>query len=427
MADHPYPSPQARTGAPQGPGPSKVVVAAVGSRGDVVPFANLAARLAAAGHDVTLVTHAAYSHLANPSLRLAPVASDPRALLAGPAARAVRRASPRGLNRTRHHFADFLHAAQEPAGAVLPGADLLIASTFAVAAVDEALRQSVPVVRAHMWPEYSGLTGPMPLLPYGWLLPGPARRLARGALRRAEPFLGGLDGWWERGRLHLVARHPVGLTTATLGSLYAFSPRLVAPLPSDGVVTGWWTDPDPPQLSPEVAQALDDGDDWIYVGFGSMEQDDPDELLARVDAACERLGVRAVVQLGQVRGSPHPHLLCIGEEPHDELFGRTRAVVHHGGAGTTGAVVRSGVPSVVVPHFADQFYWASRLYSLGVAPRHAPRAFSSERLLARRIEEALAPQMTRRAAELADGVRSEDGCGHAVRQVEEWLVQARSG
>lgn len=405
----------------------KVVVAAVGSRGDVVPFASLASRLAASGHDVTLVTHGAYGHLADPAIRLVPVDSDPTALLAGPAARAVRRVSPRALNRTRHHFADFLHAAQQPARAVLPGADLLIASTFAVAAVHEALRQSVPVVRAHMWPEYPGLAGPMPVLPYGWLLPGPVRRVARGALRRAEPYLGGLDGWWERGRLHLVARHPVGLTTTTLGSLYAFSPHLVSPLPPDGVVTGWWTDPDPPGLSPEVDAALDDGADWIYVGFGSMQQDDPDQLLSLVGAACELLGVRAVVQLGQERGSPHPSLLCIGDEPHDALFGRMRAAVHHGGAGTTGSVVRSGVPSVVVPHFADQFYWGSRLHALGVAPRPVPRTFASAGTLARLIERALAPERTRRAALLADRVGTEDGTGHAVRQVEQWLAGTRHG
>lgn len=403
----------------------RVLVAAVGSRGDVVPFASLAARLQAAGHDVTLSTHGAYGHLADPSLHLAPVSSDPRALLSGPAARAVRRVSPRGLNRTRHHFADFLHAAHEPARAALPGADLLIASTFALAAVDEAVRRSVPVVRAHMWPEYPGLAGPMPLLPYGWLLPGPVRRVARGALRRVEPYLGGVDGWWRRGRLHLHARHPVGLTTATLGSLYAFSPHLVQPQPPDGVVTGWWTDPDPPELSPGVARALDEDGDWIYVGFGSMEQEDPDALLSRVASVCERLGVRAVVQLGTLRGSPHPRLLCVGEEPHDRLLPRTRAVVHHGGAGTTGAAVRSGVPSVVVPHFADQFYWGSRLHALGVAPRPVPRAFTSAGSLARLVEDALTPQRARRASRLAERVRDEDGPGHAVRQVEEWVAGAR--
>ncbi len=79
--------------------------------------------------------------------------------------------------------------AQSPADA-----DVLIASTFAVAAVDAALRQHVPVVRAHMWPEYPGLGGPMPLLPYSWHAPRRVRRLARCLFRGVEPYLGGVDG-----------------------------------------------------------------------------------------------------------------------------------------------------------------------------------------------------------------------------------------
>lgn len=404
----------------------RVVLAAIGSRGDVLPFTHLAARLASSGHDVTLVTHPVFTGLVDPSVPLVPVPSDPQALLAGPAARAVRRASPRALNRTRDLFAEFLHSAHEPARQVLPGADVLVASTFAIAAVDEALRQAVPVVRAHMWPEYPDLAGPLPLLPYAWLAPGPVRRLARRLLLRAEPYLGGVDGRWRRGRLHLVARHPVGLTTATAGSLYAFSPRLVPTLPTDAAATGWWTGPPSrAKLSPGVAEALAGRDDWIYVGFGSMDQGNPSVLLDRLGAACERVGVRAVVQVGDLRGSPHPHLLCIGEEPHDELFRHVRLAVHHGGAGTTGSVVRTGIPSVVVPHFADQFYWGRRLHTLGVAARPLPRPFVTERVLARRIEEALAPSMQRRAACLADQVRGEDGSGRAVRQIEQWLAPAR--
>lgn len=403
----------------------KVVVAAIGSRGDVLPCAHLAARFASSGHDVTLVTHQAFSGLVDPSLRIVPVPSDPQALMAGPAARAVRRSSPRALNRTRDIFAEFVHSAQEPTRKALPDADVLVASTFAIAAVDEALRQSVPVVRAHMWPEYPGLAGPMPLVPYGWLAPGPLRRLARRLLLRAEPYLGGVDGSWQRGRLHLVARHPVGLTTATSGSLYAFSPRLVPALPSDGAVTGWWTGSgSAARLSDGVTAALASGADWIYVGFGSMDQGDPTALLELLGSACERAGVRAVVQVGEVRGSPHPRLLCVGEEPHDELFRHVRVAVHHGGAGTTGTVVRAGVPSVVVPHFADQFYWGRRLHALGVAARPVPRPFASERVLARLIHDALAPTVVQRAACLAERVRGEDGCGGAVRQVEEWLTSA---
>ncbi len=178
----------------------RVVVAAIGSRGDAVPFARLAARFADSGHDVTLVTHRAYRGLVHPSLRVVPVTSDPEALMAGPAARAVRRFNPTELNRTRDLFAEFLHSAQKPTREALPDADVLVASTFAIAAVDEALRQSVPVVRAHLWPEYSGPDGPMPLLPYGWLAPGPVRRLARRSLRRVERYLGGVDGGWRRPR-----------------------------------------------------------------------------------------------------------------------------------------------------------------------------------------------------------------------------------
>lgn len=404
----------------------RVVVAAIGSRGDVLPFAHVAARFASSGHDVTLVTHRAFSGLAHPSLNVVPVPSDPEALMASPAAQAVRRGSLAGMNRTRDLFAEFVHSAQEPARMVLPDADVLVASTFALAAVHEALQQSVPVVRAHMWPEYPGRGGPMPLLPYAWLAPAPLRRLARQSLRRAEPYLGGVDGRWRRGRLHLVARHPVSLKTETIGSLYAFSPHVVPGLPHDGPVTGWWTGPGTAgRLSDAVSRALDGSDDWIYAGFGSMDQGDPTVLLEALGAACERAGVRAVVQVGDVRGSPHPRLLCVGEEPHDELFRRVRAVIHHGGAGTTGTVVRAGVPSVVVPHFADQFYWGRRLDALGVAARPLPRGFATGRALARRIDDALAPAMARRAADLADQVRGEDGCGHAVRQVEEWLTDAR--
>lgn len=428
----------------------RVVIAAIGSRGDVVPFGHLAAQFVARGHNVVLVTHEAYTTLADPAVRVVPVPSDPGTLLAGPAARAVRRADPRELNRTRDLFAEFVHSAQSPTREALEGADVLVASTFALAAVDEALRRGVPVVRAHMWPEYPGLGGPMPLLPYSGLLPGPLRRVARASLRRAEPYLGGLDGWWARGRLHLVARHPVGLTTATAGSLYAFSPRVVPDRPAGrAAVTGWWTgsgsagglDGDDAiggpggrdgaggttarRLSPDVARALADGDDWIYAGFGSMDQGDPAALLSRLGAACERAGVRAVVQVGGMRGRPHPRLWCVGEEPHDALFGQVRAVVHHGGAGTTGAALRAGVPSLVVPHFADQFYWGARVHALGTGPRPLPRALASQRRLARRIGAALDPAMARRAGLLARRLAEEDGCGVAVRRVEAWVTHAR--
>lgn len=405
----------------------KVAVSAIGSRGDVVPFAHLAARFTAAGHRVTLVTHESSADVLPTGVRVVPVDSDPQTLMAGPAGEAAHRWRPRELNRSRDLFADFLHSGYEPAREALQGADVLVASTFSIAAVHAALERGVPVVRAHMWPEYPRLDGPMPLLPWSWRAPAPARRAARGAVRRVEPYLGGVAGTWRRGRLHLSARHPVGLTTATAGTLYAFSPRMLPAPPPEGTVTGWWTAPDDDAaLSRPVAQLLSRGD-WVYLGFGSLQRGAPADVLDAAGEACERAGVRAVAQLGELRGPVHPNIVCIGEQPHEALFRHVRAAVHHGGAGTTAAAVRAGVPSVVVPHFADQFYWGHRLHSLGVAPQPLRRPALSGPALGRLIGEALDPGTAARAELLAESVRGEDGCGRAVHQVERWLGATGAG
>lgn len=418
----------------------RVVLAAAGSRGDVVPFGALASRLIAAGHEATVVTHTALLGALPVGLPAVGVPSDPADLLAGPAGRALRRGSPRALNRARADFAAFLSAFAAPTAAALrtADADVLVASTFAVAAVDAGLAAGVPVVRAHQWPEYPGVGGPMPLLPYSWRLPAPARRGARRGLRAVEPFLGGLDGWWERGRLRLVAHHPVGLTTATHGTLHAYSPRVMPPLTQDRpsgrrgggtvdrdvCVTGWWVAENDPPLSPATAELLGEGGlgagtRWVYVGFGSMQQADPDRLLTDVTRACRSLGVRAVVQLARrPRAAPPGGMVCIGPEPHAALFPRMAVVVHHGGSGTTGAAVRAGVPSVVVPHVADQFTWAHRLHELGVAARPLPRARLTADRLADRIAWALRADPARRARGLAEAVRAEDGTGAAVAYLE---------
>lgn len=396
----------------------RVVVAAAGSRGDAVPFGALAARLGAQGHDAVLVTHEGLIDSLPPDIATVGVPSDPVALLNGPAARAVRRADLRALNRTRELFADFLAAFARPAADALSGADLLVASTFAVAAVDEALRRGVPVVRAHLWPENPGLAGPMPLLPYSWRLPAPVRRTLRRGLRALEPDLAGFDGWWERGRLRVRPHHPAGFTTTTLGTLHAVSSHVLAPGDAEGDVTGWWWPPDDGQVEPGLAARLATrGDPWVFVGFGSMGQSRPGRLRALVEAAAHRAGVRVVLQLPGAEGIDHERVLGIGEVPHHALFPLVAAAVHHGGSGTTGAAVRAGVPSVVVPHFADQFFWAHRLHDLGVAPRPLPRAVLTPDRLARSLRAALAPDIGNRSAELGALVRAEDGTGLAARHL----------
>jgi UDP:flavonoid glycosyltransferase YjiC (YdhE family) len=152
------------------------------------------------------------------------------------------------------------------------------------------------------------------------------------------------------------------------------------------------------------------------------------EVLADlVAAAVKRAGVRAVVQSGWAGLVPAgDDILLVDDLPHDWLFPRTAAVVHHAGAGTTGAGLRAGVPVVPVPVLVDQPFWAARLHRLGVAPRPLPM----DELTADTLTEALRSCLDRsnyrdRAAELGRRIRTEDGADPVLSLITE--LEDRSG
>lgn len=109
-----------------------------------------------------------------------------------------------------------------------------------------------------------------------------------------------------------------------------------------------------------------------------------------------------------------PEVLGIDEAPHAILFSRVAAVVHHGGAGTTAAALRAGVPQVVIAHLGDQFYHGQRVQQLGVG-RCIPRRRLNESRLAAAILEVLAePGIEARARDLAGRMRENDGVGQTI-------------
>jgi len=97
-------------------------------------------------------------------------------------------------------------------------------------------------------------------------------------------------------------------------------------------------------------------------------------------------------------------------------------VVHHGGAGTTGAAMRAGRPAVVVPFFADQPLWARCVERLGVGPRPVPLRRLTADALADAIRIAVGDEgIARRAADLGAKIREEEGVGNAVAIVDRTL------
>lgn len=243
-----------------------------------------------------------------------------------------------------------------------------------------------------------------------------AARLA-GAQARREVL--GLPSapFWGPFRSELLRRGPV---------LYGWSPQVI-PRPSDWDdtidVTGYWfLDPPAGWTPPADLEAfLQNGPPPVCIGFGSMSHRDPEATMRLVLDALHTTRRRAVVLSGWggMRGTDVPSDVFVADSvPHAWLFPRVAAVVHHGGAGTTAAGIRAGVPSVVVPFHGDQPFWARRVAELGAGPAPIPRRRLSPLALAGALEEAVTDgEMRRRAADLGARVRSEDGVGRAVEAI----------
>jgi UDP:flavonoid glycosyltransferase YjiC (YdhE family) len=185
------------------------------------------------------------------------------------------------------------------------------------------------------------------------------------------------------------------------------------------------------QPDAELQEFLSGGPPPVVVSFGSMIPADAARVTRAVLAAVAQVGCRAIIQQGWGgigAGDLPPDVRVIGFAPHAWLFPRAALVVHHGGAGTTAATFRAGVPAVFVPHISDQPQWAAIARDLGVAGPAIPYP----RLNADRLARALAATLTdssysRAAKELGALIRAEDGVGTARRLIEALVATPAAG
>lgn len=159
----------------------------------------------------------------------------------------------------------------------------------------------------------------------------------------------------------------------------------------------------PTDADESVMQWMAAGEPPIYFGFGSMPVEDPAEAIRMITEVSAELGERALICSGALALAEEPtadHVIVVRSANHSVVFPRCRAIVHHGGAGTTAASVRSGVPTLVLWVGADQPVWAGRIKRLGVG---ASRRFSSttRETLRDDLRIALSPRCVARAREVA--------------------------
>ncbi|KAK3415903.1 hypothetical protein EUGRSUZ_H01372 [Eucalyptus grandis] len=175
---------------------------------------------------------------------------------------------------------------------------------------------------------------------------------------------------------------------------------------------------------------LEEGEKPIYIGFGSLPVQEPQRMTDIIIKSLEATGQRGIVSkgwggLGNLAEPEYVYLLdnC----PHDWLFARCSAVVHHGGAGTTAAGLRAACPTTIIPFFGDQTFWGEQVYARGVGPAPIPvDDFSLEKLIAA-IRFMLDPKVKERAMDLATAMENEDGVGRAVNSFYKHFPRRNTG
>lgn len=149
----------------------------------------------------------------------------------------------------------------------------------------------------------------------------------------------------------------------------------------------------------------------IFVGFGSMVIEDTDSLSDMIMAAAEAANCRVVVQSSWSKMDVSKSERCfnVGPCPHDWLLPQTCAVVHHGGAGTTAAGLRNGLPTFICPFFGDQFMWAEMVNRAGVGPSPCPVQDLTKEILTERFTQLQDPKIIEKAQRTAEQMAKEDG------------------
>lgn len=421
----------------------RIAIVAIGSWGDVGPLIALGAGLAGAGYRVVLVTHAAYaSDVGRAGLDFAPLSGDPLAI---PEAEDGRQWLESGGNGLRF-AADLIRIARpllrvvlQEAHAACSACAAILHTPFASFAAHVAERLEVPsivvgqqpVTRTGEWPAF--------LIPQGARLGRYGNRLSYRLMEQALwlPYRSRYQRW-RRG-VGLPGAGPFGpagrLYTGRVPVLYGFS-RLVVPPPADWPAwhhaTGYWPAPRRDawnRADAQVAAFLRAGPPPVFVSFGSMTTRDPARVLAQVVGALRRAGRRGLLATAAGALPPRrlaPDVLITEGFSHARALPGAAAAVHHGGAGTAAASLTAGVPTVVVPFFADQFFWGRRVAALGVGPAPLPMAELDAARLAGRLRAVLAsPSMRERAADLGARLRAEDGVAAAVRLIDRYLGARR--
>ncbi|RDX56200.1 hypothetical protein OH76DRAFT_1396537 [Lentinus brumalis] len=422
----------------------------IGSRGDVQPYIALAKGLMADGHRVRIATHGEFKEwVESHGIEFGYVGGDPAELMRicvenGTFTVAFLK---EGVQKFRGWIDDLLKTSWE----ACQGTDVLIESPSAMAGYHIAEALKIPYFRA-----FTMTWSRTRAYPHAFAVP----EHKMGGNYNYMTYVLFDQVFWRgtAGQINRWRRNTLGLAGTSLDKmephkipfLYNFSPTIVPP-PLDWPewirVTGYWfldaadvssKKWEPPQdLLDFMDEARKTNKKVVYIGFGSIVVPDPKTMTRCVIDAIVQSGVYAILSKGWsdrlVKNAPAQtepeeplprQIYPISSVPHDWLFKQIDAACHHGGAGTTGASLRAGIPTIIKPFFGDQFFWADRVEALGIGS--AVRKLTVDSLSQALHEATTNQKLIDRAKLVGEQIRSENGVATAMEAIYRDLEYARS-
>ncbi len=407
----------------------RITAVAVGTRGDVNPLVELGSEMVKRGHDFRILAQEGFRPLIEKkNVTYLHLDGDVEHVMKylvtdykGSADFLI------GLMKLKKENPAFMDQTME----ALAGSDVCMYGTCSGFVRDAADKLGIPCIRYFYSPydrtdlyslyslehntpavarSYDNITGGMPMLSN--LLMGKWRK------KNGIPKVKNFDHYIEQNGRKVLTFYPV-------------SPILMPVDPKWGSqihVTGYWYHPEEDAAGYEadanLEKFLTEGEKPIFVAFGKAESKELAELQVRTVEALKETGIKAVVQAFQIPEKKNTEKLhFVDKIPYSYIFPRVKAVVHHGGCTTNGIGIWAGCPTLIIPLALDQWYYGRTVHELGLGPEplYIRKKLCTKDQLKDALLDLASGKYEKRAAELSEKIRQENGIEEAIHAIEDYV------
>ncbi|KAL0076355.1 hypothetical protein J3Q64DRAFT_1666352 [Phycomyces blakesleeanus] len=423
------------------PKPMHITCLTIGSRGDVQPYIALCKQLMLDGHKCCIASHEEYKGwVEGHGIEFRSIGGDPGELMKLCIDNNF--LSVAFIREGLSFFYGWFEILLETAWEACQGTDLLIESPSVMVGIHFAEKLGIPYFRSMPFPWSQTTRFPHPFAVQTTAVGRIYNDMTYSVIEMA--LWAGTQRYinrFRRTKLKLQSTTLDRLALWRVPHIYSFSSTIVSPprdWPDYVHVTGYWFLDNPYQSwKPDEALVAflkkEDQRPIVYIGFGSIIVPDPEALSKTLIEAVIEADVRAIISKGWSARSKGETLneasgevdksndilneypgtiFNVSSVPHDWLFPQIQGVVHHGGAGTTAAGLRAGLPTVIKPFFGDQRFWGQRVEELGIG-------VCISKLTINKLSDALvsitsSSSMIARAKSIGETIRAENGVKTAV-------------